>query len=362
MLRNGEYIMAKSLSPGDSLMPLYRKHENIEGGKYEYEKVFMPSTQKWEFTHRISQPRCPKGWVRHHADFNRFNNDPENLVLLKWEDHQRVHQENIARVAALPQTAAARKRNAAKMNADHKGKKRPELCVPRNFSTEQRMAAGRRGARVLTEFNKSESHRQDIKLRWSNSGYKAKTLKNTIQRPDVLEKVRELSSQRMKANNHIRWHLKRESISNKCDHCVQSNNNHKVVSIESCGFEDVYDITVDKYHNFALESGVFVHNCDPCEDSQFGYQINGILVSDFVTPHWFHTGAPGPYDFQNRITKPLQLLPGGYCQYLDIGNSMGWVQQTDSHARKSKTRAPVGSRRERRRVGREAWKVSTPTV
>ncbi len=37
--------------------------------------------------------------------------------------------------------------------------------------------------------------------------------------------------------------------------------NHKVVSVEEDGFEDVYDITVEKYHNFALSAGVFVHNC-----------------------------------------------------------------------------------------------------
>lgn len=37
--------------------------------------------------------------------------------------------------------------------------------------------------------------------------------------------------------------------------------NHKVLYIEDAGFEDVYDFTVEKYHNFALSSGVFVHNC-----------------------------------------------------------------------------------------------------
>lgn len=36
--------------------------------------------------------------------------------------------------------------------------------------------------------------------------------------------------------------------------------NHRVVSIEEDGFEDVYDITVDNYHNFAIGQGIFVHN------------------------------------------------------------------------------------------------------
>jgi tRNA-splicing ligase RtcB len=38
--------------------------------------------------------------------------------------------------------------------------------------------------------------------------------------------------------------------------------NHKVVSVERIGErEDVYCLTVPEYHNFALEAGVFVHNC-----------------------------------------------------------------------------------------------------
>jgi len=44
--------------------------------------------------------------------------------------------------------------------------------------------------------------------------------------------------------------------------------NHKVVSIEYCGREDVYDLSVDKYHNFAANN-IFVHNCFllPMEDN-----------------------------------------------------------------------------------------------
>jgi len=37
-------------------------------------------------------------------------------------------------------------------------------------------------------------------------------------------------------------------------------NNHKVVEVAFDGYEDVYDLVVDEYHNFGLTSGVFVHN------------------------------------------------------------------------------------------------------
>jgi hypothetical protein len=37
--------------------------------------------------------------------------------------------------------------------------------------------------------------------------------------------------------------------------------NHKVISVEFCGYDDVYNINVDKIHNYALSSGVIVKNC-----------------------------------------------------------------------------------------------------
>lgn len=49
-----------------------------------------------------------------------------------------------------------------------------------------------------------------------------------------------------------------------CPRCLESlrsdGNNHKVVSVEPAGREDVYDITVAGTHNFALSAGVVVHN------------------------------------------------------------------------------------------------------
>ncbi len=52
----------------------------------------------------------------------------------------------------------------------------------------------------------------------------------------------------------------------KCSHDMTTEEykktyNHEVVSIEFCGYEDVYCITVDKLHNLALSAGVIVKNC-----------------------------------------------------------------------------------------------------
>lgn len=56
--------------------------------------------------------------------------------------------------------------------------------------------------------------------------------------------------------------------------------NHKVKSVEFIDDrEDVYDITVSKYHNFALRSGIFVHNSKDVADGLAG-AVSNALDSD----------------------------------------------------------------------------------
>lgn len=68
--------------------------------------------------------------------------------------------------------------------------------------------------------------------------------------------------------------------------------------------------------------------CDPVEDDSNGYEINGILVSDFVTPSWFAStdASSSPVDFQKKLTASasFSLAPGGFAQYQD---STGAFQQ-----------------------------------
>lgn len=50
--------------------------------------------------------------------------------------------------------------------------------------------------------------------------------------------------------------------------------NHKVVDRVDCGVEEVWDITVDKHHNFAVSSGVFVHNSHDVAEACAGAVFN----------------------------------------------------------------------------------------
>ena len=59
---------------------------------------------------------------------------------------------------------------------------------------------------------------------------------------------------------------------------------------------------------------------DPSEAAEFGYSINGILVSDFYTPHYFDPvkSAGVRYSFQGAIAEPRQVLKGGYLSWHDV--------------------------------------------
>jgi len=66
---------------------------------------------------------------------------------------------------------------------------------------------------------------------------------------------------------------------------------------------------------------------DPCEIARFGYRVNGVLVSDFITPHYYDPdGATGVrYSFRGHVKEPHQVLEGGYVSF---GNPVdnNWYQ------------------------------------
>jgi len=169
MLKDGGYKMAKDLTPEDSLMPLYRKHSEI-GGRITikgYEMVFDSKSNKWIFTHLLSDRfnlksgASPKaiGDTIHHKDFNKLNNNPDNLVRMGNDER-----------SVLP----IRDNNVVKFNT------------------------------LLNRFFANNEN-------------------------DLLEAVK--------------------------------NYNHKIQRIEKIDEKiDVYDIEVPGTHNFALASGIFVHN------------------------------------------------------------------------------------------------------
>jgi hypothetical protein len=60
-----------------------------------------------------------------------------------------------------------------------------------------------------------------------------------------------------------------------------------------------------------------VEVCDPCEDAANAYGVNGVMVSDFYTPHYFDpVSAPtGQYSYTGNIRQPFQVLANGYLSW-----------------------------------------------
>jgi hypothetical protein len=77
--------------------------------------------------------------------------------------------------------------------------------------------------------------------------------------------------------------------------------------------------------------GYLVEACDPCEDNRYGYTINGIMVSDFITPHFYDPveTAGTRYSFCGHLKAPRQILPGGYISWvntvMDEWQQLLWV-------------------------------------
>ena len=112
--------------------------------------------------------------------------------------------------------------------------------------------------------------------------------------------------------------------------------------------------------------------CDAVEADSLGYEIDGVLVSDFVYPAWFESfRQQGPFDQRQKCTAPFQLLAGGYISVYQFPNTAGWTQITARVAKKESELVPVGgsgrvaheyrnrprlgSRREKRRTPRDRW-------
>jgi hypothetical protein len=82
----------------------------------------------------------------------------------------------------------------------------------------------------------------------------------------------------------------------------------------------VKDVTTEKFE-------YLVEVADPSEDPTNAYMIDEVLVSDFYTPHFFDpVASPGVrYSFTGRITRPREILPGGYISWLNP--ALGVMQQ-----------------------------------
>lgn len=105
MLRNGSYKLAENLAIGDSLMPMYLTNDN-KG----YQRVKFNSEKRgWHSVYKLVADYFKKSDIKeaklrvtpddnmgydiaiHHKDFNKNNNNPENLQIMTAREHWDYH-------------------------------------------------------------------------------------------------------------------------------------------------------------------------------------------------------------------------------------------------------------------------------
>jgi len=70
-----------------------------------------------------------------------------------------------------------------------------------------------------------------------------------------------------------------------------------------------------------------VEVCDPCEDASFAYSVNGLLLSDFYTPHYVDPVANRGtrYSYTGAISKPREIKKNGYLSWRNPSDNK-WYQ------------------------------------
>ena len=204
MLRDGVYKKARELKPEDSLMPLYWKHCD---GKNDpalkgYEEIYQPLQKNWGLTHHLADEwnlknniyKKNSGRIRHHRDFHKLNNSPDNIQRLQWNEHWRVHQE----------IAGWRHKNDPEYVRKIAEGRKKFFSDPKNLQ---------KIAERLRDWNKKSwqdpAYRQKmgemIRRAWRKPGYRKRiaesssiTLKNLWKKKEFRELLGELKSQELK--------------------------------------------------------------------------------------------------------------------------------------------------------------------
>ncbi len=354
MLSDDGFREAKNLNTYDSLMPLYRKYSVI-GGRIiidGYEMVYDPRSRQHVFTHcladqyNIEQGKyaLAAGSHRHHVDFNKKNNNPENINRISKEEHLQIHRvmaektlrrpEVLEKLRILHGTPEFKNKIKEKMLAmrvvlSERAKKQWESVAYKEFMTERFLAFYNNNAeyraksrqklydaqraywadeknraaqaqRTSAYFEKNPEKKSELSqaaiAQWVDSelkiwrsektkeqwtaAFRAKRKRayNVTYYHEAMRALRAIYEQ-TKAVAVDQYEAVRRETNNKnllrydtIVHRFFSGNeanlneavalyNHKIKKIVVVKERiDVYDIEVPGTHNFALASGVFVHN------------------------------------------------------------------------------------------------------
>src|SRR3989344_1707022 len=376
MLLNGEYKEAQYLISGESLMPVYFRLSTGEDNAKAigYKMILQPKQNLWNFVHILSDSwniengiyGLPAGRIRHHLDFNKLNNNPNNIRRMNWKEHWQTHynltsEKHKIDAGYRQKLADGRKEFWSKSEnrqkcADRLSKRNQENWKNEDYKQKMRITLTENGKRrfkehpeliekyqkiasvTMTKLWKIPEYKQlfhekiiaSNKRREHNLTGKKKFLNicNYLKNNNLSITSENYESARIKVfggQSFTTWDLAVKKYFNNDKNLVlcEINGNHKVVSIEKLNqFVDVYDLSIDKTHNFALASGVFVHNSidgDGAAASRYTEAKLDKLAVELLADLDKETVKFIP-NFDNSMQEPL-ILPGKVPNLLINGSS-----------------------------------------
>ena len=292
MLRNKKWSSIDSgLKVGDSLLPLYREYAPATPNRNTlYEYINHPQKDGSyikEKTHRMVM-RNKRGsfkGVVHHIDFNPLNNDPRNLLKTTWNAHKMYHAhrggENWKTFGRkrknkeIPEELELRMREGARRGSISRWSK-PEEHEKMSKLTHDRIVNGF-AKQLVNKYWQGEDREEKLKQRGLELAERNKNIKN-INKYQINKAIKIASltlkefgvlSEDTYEQTKLKYNMRsgypsyksalnRMSETELLDFAL--NYNHKIIKIEFIGDKEVFDLTVEKYHNFALECGIIAHN------------------------------------------------------------------------------------------------------
>jgi hypothetical protein len=341
MTREGNWKEAQNLTEGEALMPLYLQqstNKSING----YTQVYYPSTGKYEYAHRmvanyynIKEPNK----VIHHIDFDKLNNNPENLdgAMTFWE-HSKYHANHNQNTL----------QKWIKLNgASRKGfvKNPIGICIGCQKTIDKtKINASKRSNKYCSQECKRSNWKSknkislDILLDNAKECYNFKELKSKLNIKDHSTLRKAICNHGFEIPKFIIEHMPKahsntyfmnqypETNQFYIDNFHPEHNewkekysykNHKVSRIEWISENiDTCDLTIKDYHNFGTAAGVIIHNSGKAtlaaEDIRFARTIDRlqrILLSELykiALVHLYTQGYKGETltNFEISLTTP----------------------------------------------------------